>query len=112
MRRLHLFLLTFLALYTDWAMAEPVTAFAATTFGKTLLSGVASGLVGSIFGGGNKGQQQQQAAPPPVEAPTVMPVADDAAAQAAKKKSIAAQIQRRGRASTILTGGETETMGA
>lgn len=110
MRRLHLFLLTFLALYTDWAMAEPVTAFAATTFGKTLLSGVASGLVGSMFGGSK--DKPQQAAPPPVEAPTVMPVADGDAAAAAKKKSLVAQIQRRGRASTILTGGETETMGA
>jgi len=109
MRRLHLFLLTFLALYTDWAMAEPVTAFAATTFGKTLLSGVASGLVGSMFGG-SKDSQQAPAAPK-IEAPTVMPVADDAAAAAAKKKSLVAQIQRRGRASTILTGGETETMG-
>lgn len=112
MRRLHLFLITFLALYTDWAIAEPVTAFAATTFGKSLLSGVASGLVGSLFGGGNKGQQQQQAAPPPVEAPTVMPTADGQATKDAQKRSLVAQIQRRGRASTILTGDDTnEAMG-
>lgn len=110
MRRLHLFLITFLALYTDWAMAEPVTAFAATTFGKTLLSGVASGLVGSLFGGDKK--PQQQAAPPPVEAPTVMPTPDGQAAKDAQKRSLVAQIQRRGRASTILTGDDTnEAMG-
>lgn len=41
----------------------------------------------------------------PLMAPTPMPVAspDDAAMQAAKRKSLAQQIARRGRASTILT---------
>lgn len=40
---------------------------------------------------------------PKVEAPTVMPTPDDQAVTAAKKKSIAAQLQRQGRASTILS---------
>ena len=40
---------------------------------------------------------------PTVEPPPVMPTPDDQTVQAAKKKSIAAQLQRQGRASTILS---------
>jgi len=51
--------------------------------------------------------------PPPLSAPMTMPISDDAAAQQAKQKSIASQVARRGRASTILTGsqGLSETLG-
>lgn len=40
---------------------------------------------------------------PTVEPPTPMPTPDDKTVAAAKKKSIAAQLQRQGRASTILS---------
>ena len=40
-----------------------------------------------------------------------MPTADDAAVKNAKRKSIAAQVARRGRASTILSDSGSETLG-
>lgn len=40
---------------------------------------------------------------PPPSDPTPMPLPDDAAAAEARRRSIAGQIARRGRASTILT---------
>jgi hypothetical protein len=61
--------------------------------------------------------QRMQAAPASkisAAAPPVMPSTDMAAVQNAKKQSISAQIARRGRASTILTGGggnQNETLG-
>lgn len=45
----------------------------------------------------------------PAKTPTVMPVRGDAASKVARRKSIAAQVARRGRASTVLT--NTETLG-
>jgi len=48
---------------------------------------------------------QSQSAPPApaVPAPAVMPTPDDEAVKAAKRKSIAMQMSRSGRDSTILT---------
>jgi hypothetical protein len=43
-------------------------------------------------------------------APGIMPMADDAQVQAARKKSIAAQLQRSGRSSTMLSN-DSETLG-
>lgn len=80
-----------------------------STFLTPLISGVGSAVVGSLFGGSKQGAAPAPP-PPPVEAPTVMPVTDDKAAQDAKRRSITAQIQRRGRASTILTGLESDSM--
>lgn len=75
-------------------------------------------LFGSLFGGDEKPAPVQQAAPEPepvkapepppapqVAAPEKMPapLPDDQAVAAAKRRSIAAQVKRRGRASTILT---------
>lgn len=40
-------------------------------------------------------------------APATMPIADSAAIAQAKRRSISAQIARRGRASTILTGDQS-----
>ncbi len=48
-------------------------------------------------------QTTPPAATPTVEAPPVMPTPGDANSTAAKRAGIAAQIARRGRASTILT---------
>lgn len=57
-------------------------------------------LFGGLFGGNDK-----PAAPaaPVLEAPTPMPLPDDEAVAAAKRRSIAAQMQRSGRQSTLLT---------
>lgn len=59
-------------------------------------------VVDSLFGGG----QRPQATPAPLPTPepvTPMPSPTDADAQAARRRSIAEQLRRRGRASTILT---------
>lgn len=49
-----------------------------------------------LFGGGKK---------KPAQAEAVMPFADDEAVRLAKKRSIAAQMRRGGRSSTMLTTG-------
>jgi len=56
---------------------------------------------------------QPKVEPPAVTQPNVMPVPDDQAVQQAKRRSIAAQMARRGRASTILTDSQSsgETLG-
>lgn len=62
-----------------------------------LITGIFSGL----FGG-----DEPVSAPPPapaVEPPAVMPLPDDDAVAKARKRSIAAQMRRRGRQSTIMT---------
>lgn len=62
----------------------------------------------TLFGG-----DTPKAAPAPVvPAPTVMPEADDEAVRRARQRSIAAQRERSGRASTIFTDGQGETLGA
>lgn len=82
----------------------------------TILSAVASQAVSSIFGGGKSSSPPPAAvaaiAPPPKVEPVVrMPTSADA--NAAKKASIAEQLKRRGRASTILTDNQTaDTLGA
>lgn len=64
-----------------------------------LLSGLgAISAIGSMFSG-KKGSAQA----PQLSKPTVMPTPDDEAQLAAKRKSLAAQSQRRGRQSTILS---------
>ena len=63
------------------------------SFVGSILSGV-----GSLFGGNQKIEM------PSPEKPKVMPNPDDDAIRAAKKKSIAAIMNRSGRASTILSG--------
>jgi hypothetical protein len=53
-------------------------------------------------------------ATPAVTPPTAMPTPGDAATKAAERASIAEQLRRRGRASTILTDqtGTTDKLGA
>ena len=71
------------------------------------LIGLLAGAAGATVLSGMMGQNQSSAAPAPpapaVTPPTAMPVAGDAATKAAERASIAEQLRRRGRASTILT---------
>ena len=48
--------------------------------------------------------------PKPIE-PTIMPVGDEEERRRQRKRTIAQQAARSGRASTILTGGDRETLG-
>lgn len=104
MRRLQIFVGVFLATFAGLAMADPAS-ISLTSILTSAAGAAAGGIVSSLFGG-SKGAGQAPAAPA-IEKPTAMPSPDDAAAQEAKKKSLVAQIQRRGRASTILTGDTT-----
>ena len=68
---------------------------------KFALSPIAA--VAGAFGGKKKAKVAE-------EGPKVMPLADDSAVLQARKKSIAAQIQRSGRTSTMLTN-DSDTLG-
>lgn len=83
------------------ALASPVMG--------SIFGAVASSVIGKMFSSDEK-TPEAPAAPAPSE-PTVMPTADDAAVKTAKRKSIAAQVARRGRASTILSDSGSETLG-
>jgi len=79
----------------------PLIAAAVTTAGTVYAAGQARKA--------SKQTQAPAAEVPDVGAPEPMPVADDAQAALAKRRSVADQMRRRGRASTILTdlqGGE------
>jgi phosphatidate phosphatase APP1 len=68
---------------------------------------VVSSVVGGIFG-----TNQKLPTAPVVQAPTPLPQPDSEAIAAAKKKSIAAIVNRQGRASTILSGDSgSDTLG-
>lgn len=68
---------------------------------KQILNVATLGILGSVL----KPFGKDKAAPAPAAlTPTVMPAADDAAIKLARKRSIAAQMGRKGRDSTILTG--------
>lgn len=87
-----------------WRMDEPVgDPFGGPANGKredptSVVGGIGMSLLGSVLGGG-----KSSPAPPPITQPTVMPTPDDEATRSAKRKSLAGQIQRRGRQSTILS---------
>ena len=68
-----------------------------------LLAGAAGATV--LSGMMNQNQSTPAAAPaaPAVTPPTAMPTPGDASTKAAERASIAEQLRRRGRASTILT---------
>lgn len=76
-------------------MSDDIGKVVGGVFGKTV--------VGSAMGIGKENPSTAVAPEKPLE----MPMPNDAAAKAAKRKSIASQIARRGRASTILTRNET-----
>ena len=72
---------------------------------KKILKVASFGLLGGkLFGGG-------KSAPAPTQTPQVMPLPDDQAILDARKRSIAAQMKRGGRTSTILTDGSGSTLG-
>lgn len=81
------------------------TGTAATLIGAGAAGLAAKGLVGTVAG--------KKSAPVPVapeKGPVVMPLADDAAVMRARKRSVAAQLSRGGRTSTMLTS-DSDTLG-
>ena len=75
------------------------------------VAGLAAGIPGSIIGGavgsvagGLLGKKKKGLAQ---QGPVVMPLADGEAVKRARRKSIATQITRGGRNSTILSDGDT-----
>jgi len=76
---------------------------------KKILTGIgkiAFGTVGAALGFGKKKSGSPQAAPAPV-----MPIADDEAVKRARRRSVASQMQRGGRTSTMLTDSDNSTLG-
>lgn len=73
----------------------------------TVLSAVSAGV--SILGGLKGLMAKEPKAPKEedVKPPTVMPTEDSALVAEAKRKTLLAQVQRGGRASTVLTDNET-----
>lgn len=74
-------------------------------FTGSILGGGVGGLFSNLFGKVAEDPQLQQVlqAPPAVEPPPPMPTPNSAAVKQAQRKSIASQMRRRGRASTILS---------
>lgn len=69
-----------------------------------ILTAMGASAVGSIAVSALTKKPGATAPPPPtLTAPTTMPTPGDAAATAAKRQSLADQMARQGRASTILT---------
>lgn len=97
---------------------DPKTIFASSvnymkksaTDPKTALMGLMSPAMAPVM---SMLDDQAKVQAPALTPPTVMPVPDDQAVQQAKRRSIAAQMARRGRASTILTDSQSsgETLG-
>jgi hypothetical protein len=105
---LHIAVGVFLSTFAGLAFADPAT-ISLTAMANAAAGSAAGALISGLFSGGSK--PQQSSAPAPVVAPvTPMPTQDTA--DAAKRKSIMAQMQRQGRASTILTAGNASTSDA
>lgn len=83
------------------------TGTAATLIGGGLAGLAAKGAVDSVTGK----KAAPAAAPAPEKGPVVMPLADDAAVQRARKRSVAQQLSRGGRASTMLTSDAGDKLG-
>ena len=67
-------------------------------------------LIGAGVAGGSVLGSVMNRKSPSVEAPKVMPTPDDEAMRRARRRSLASQLGRRGRQSTILSQGD-ETLG-
>lgn len=83
-------------------------AVALPVFGSLLSSLVVNKMSGG-GGGAESGPSVTQIAAPAVTKPTTMPTADSEAVTAAKRRSISEMLSRQGRASTILTGQDSNT---
>ena len=68
-----------------------------------ILTSMAAGVVGTVAASALAPKPGGTPPPPTLTAPTVMPTPGDDAARAAKRQSLADQMARQGRASTILT---------
>jgi len=79
-------------------MDDPL--FTAPVLVQALVGGLAASAIGTAL---TPKPSVPSIQAPTVTAPTPMPTAGDASMQAAKKASIADQLARQGRASTILT---------
>jgi hypothetical protein len=66
---------------------------------------IGAGAIGGTILGGAMNKP-----PPAIQAPPVMPTPDDEAVKRARRRSLAAQLGRRGRQSTILSQGD-DTLG-
>lgn len=73
--------------------------FTAPLVVQALVGGVAASVVSGMI----QGKPSSPGAAPAVTPPTPMPTPGDAGAEATRRASIAEQLRRRGRASTILT---------
>lgn len=76
------------------------------TLGKVLISPLTT-IVGAIAG-----SKKTDPLPTAPEPKTAMPLVDDEAAKRARRNSTAAQMQRGGRQSTMLTGGTGDMLGS
>lgn len=74
---------------------------------KKILNIATFGLAGALFG---KTGSKKKAEPAPEPEKQTMPMADDEAVRRARKRSIAAQMKRSGRSSTMLSN-DSETLG-
>jgi hypothetical protein len=86
-----------------------VTGAAAGFFTGGPMGAVGGATAGLLGGGGGKKKKAAPAPAAPTAAP-VMPIADDEAVRRARKQSIARQMGRGGRTSTMLTS-DSETLG-
>lgn len=90
-----------------------------SVFGRDV-AGILDPVGNSIFGrtlaktvqGFTEQQPQAPAAPPTLITPDAMPTPNSGDQRKAKRKSLAEQLARKGRASTILTAAENDTLGA
>lgn len=78
--------------------------------GFSLMGAAAGAGLGAAASGLIPGKPEGSMPLPTLAAPKVMPTADDEAVKRAKRRSLAQQLQRRGRSSTILSGGD-DTLG-
>lgn len=69
---------------------------------KKILNVATFGLSGLLLGG----KKRADTPPPSPTTPTVMPTADDEKVRLARKRSIVSQLGRKGRESTMLSGGK------
>jgi len=85
---------------------KTVGSLAGLPFGLigSAIGGTVGSLAGSLFGKKKSGGSPSSPAP-------VMPIADDEAVKRARRRSVASQMQRGGRTSTMLSDSDNSTLG-